>query len=108
MLGALILLVMNSVVNSLVLALNLFPIVNFGRATQNFSATICFMGAFHGILCRFNLTLTSEYSSGTSWGAIPFHGVYTSYDYGASVCIIDSLGIDPTLTHLYRSQRTGR
>ncbi|KAF8881918.1 glycoside hydrolase family 35 protein [Infundibulicybe gibba] len=23
--------------------------------------------------------------SGTSWGAIPFHGVYTSYDYGASI-----------------------
>ena len=23
--------------------------------------------------------------SGTSWGAIPFPGVYTSYDYGASV-----------------------
>ncbi|KAG6807210.1 hypothetical protein H0H93_001843 [Arthromyces matolae] len=22
---------------------------------------------------------------GTSWGAIPFHGVYTSYDYGASL-----------------------
>ncbi|KAJ6612291.1 beta-galactosidase, domain 2-domain-containing protein [Mycena sp. CBHHK59/15] len=26
-----------------------------------------------------------DLSSGTSWGAIPFHGVYTSYDYGASI-----------------------
>lgn len=24
-------------------------------------------------------------SRGTSWGGIPFPGVYTSYDYGASV-----------------------
>jgi len=23
--------------------------------------------------------------SGTSWGGLPFPGVYTSYDYGASV-----------------------
>ncbi|KAF8886209.1 glycoside hydrolase superfamily [Infundibulicybe gibba] len=30
----------------------------------------CFMGLWY---------------SGTSWGGIPFHGVYTSYDYGASV-----------------------
>lgn len=34
------------------------------------------------VLLRIVLILVS---SGTSWGAIPFHGVYTSYDYGATV-----------------------
>jgi len=40
--------------------------------------------------------------SGTSWGAIPFPGVYTSYDYGASVTfcvIVFSFGCVLTFRH---------
>lgn len=50
------------------------------------------MGGCHDIFCSSDLNLTWGCYSGTSWGAIPFHGVYTSYDYGASV----SLGQFPT------------
>ncbi|KAF7307730.1 Glycoside hydrolase family 35 protein [Mycena kentingensis (nom. inval.)] len=46
-----------------------------------------FMSVFYRQLWASNAKLISYYMGygGTSWGAIPFHGVYTSYDYGASI-----------------------
>ncbi|KAK0200111.1 glycoside hydrolase family 35 protein [Desarmillaria ectypa] len=46
-----------------------------------------FMSVFYLQLWTSNAKLISYYMlyGGTSWGAIPFHGVYTSYDYGASI-----------------------
>ena len=44
---------------------------------------------------------------GTSWGAIPFHGVYTSYDYGASIAenrsLRDKFGELKLQAHFLRS-----
>lgn len=39
----------------------------------------------HHLCFRYEVLILGE--RGTSWGAIPFHGVYTSYDYGASVSL---------------------
>ncbi|KAF9561800.1 glycoside hydrolase family 35 protein [Agrocybe pediades] len=46
-----------------------------------------FQSVFNLQLWASNAKLISYYMlyGGTSWGAIPFHGVYTSYDYGASI-----------------------
>ncbi|KAJ7058088.1 glycoside hydrolase family 35 protein [Mycena amicta] len=46
-----------------------------------------FESVFHKQLWASNAKLISYYMiyGGTSWGAIPYHGVYTSYDYGASI-----------------------
>ncbi|KAJ7612991.1 glycoside hydrolase family 35 protein [Roridomyces roridus] len=46
-----------------------------------------FQSVFNRQLWASNAKLISYYMlyGGTSWGAIPFHGVYTSYDYGASI-----------------------
>ncbi|KAG6827509.1 hypothetical protein H0H92_011481 [Tricholoma furcatifolium] len=46
-----------------------------------------FQSVFNLQLWASNAKLISYYMfyGGTSWGAIPFHGVYTSYDYGASL-----------------------
>ncbi|KAJ7583566.1 glycoside hydrolase family 35 protein [Mycena floridula] len=46
-----------------------------------------FQSVFYLQLWASNAKLISYYMlyGGTSWGAIPFHGVYTSYDYGASI-----------------------
>ncbi|KAF8877086.1 beta-galactosidase, domain 2-domain-containing protein [Infundibulicybe gibba] len=50
-----------------------------------------FQSVFNRQLWASNAKLINYYMiygqrrSGTSWGAIPFHGVYTSYDYGASI-----------------------
>ncbi|KAJ7125804.1 glycoside hydrolase family 35 protein [Mycena crocata] len=46
-----------------------------------------FQSVFNKQLWASNAKLISYYMiyGGTSWGAIPFHGVYTSYDYGASI-----------------------
>ncbi|KAF9465360.1 glycoside hydrolase family 35 protein [Collybia nuda] len=46
-----------------------------------------FQSVFNLQLWASNAKLINYYMiyGGTSWGAIPFHGVYTSYDYGASL-----------------------
>ncbi|KAF8968901.1 glycoside hydrolase family 35 protein [Flammula alnicola] len=46
-----------------------------------------FQSVFNLQLWASNAKLINYYMifGGTSWGAIPFHGVYTSYDYGASI-----------------------
>ncbi|KAF7297199.1 Glycoside hydrolase family 35 protein [Mycena indigotica] len=46
-----------------------------------------FQSVFNRQLWASNAKLISYYMiyGGTSWGAIPFHGVYSSYDYGASI-----------------------
>ncbi|KAE9399468.1 glycoside hydrolase family 35 protein [Gymnopus androsaceus JB14] len=46
-----------------------------------------FQSVFNRQLWASNAKLTSYYMiyGGTSWGGIPFHGVYTSYDYGATI-----------------------
>ncbi|KAJ7743740.1 glycoside hydrolase family 35 protein [Mycena maculata] len=46
-----------------------------------------FQSVFNKQLWASNAKLISYYMlyGGTSWGAIPFHGVYSSYDYGASI-----------------------
>ncbi|KAF8994482.1 glycoside hydrolase family 35 protein [Cyathus striatus] len=46
-----------------------------------------FQSVFNLQLWASNAKLISYYMifGGTSWGAIPFHGVYTSYDYGSSI-----------------------
>ncbi|KDR82517.1 hypothetical protein GALMADRAFT_237854 [Galerina marginata CBS 339.88] len=46
-----------------------------------------FQSVFNLQLWASNAKLISYYMlyGGTSWGAIPFHGVYTSYDYGATL-----------------------
>ncbi|KAF8192161.1 glycoside hydrolase family 35 protein [Pholiota molesta] len=46
-----------------------------------------FQSVFNLQLWASNAKLISYYMifGGTSWGAIPFHGVYTSYDYGATI-----------------------
>ncbi|KAH9480337.1 putative beta-galactosidase C [Psilocybe cubensis] len=45
-----------------------------------------FQSVFNRQLWASNAKLISYYMlyGGTSWGALPFHGVYTSYDYGAT------------------------
>jgi len=49
---------------------------------RNLSIITCSMGMFS--IDR-EVSLLTDLSRGTSWGGIPFHGVYTSYDYGAPV-----------------------
>ncbi|GLB38736.1 putative glycoside hydrolase family 35 protein [Lyophyllum shimeji] len=46
-----------------------------------------FQSVFNLQLWASNAKLINYYMlyGGTSWGGIPFHGVYTSYDYGASI-----------------------
>ncbi|KAG6840788.1 hypothetical protein C0991_004328 [Blastosporella zonata] len=46
-----------------------------------------FQSVFNLQLWASNAKMINYYMfyGGTSWGAIPFHGVYTSYDYGASL-----------------------
>ncbi|KZS93201.1 glycoside hydrolase family 35 protein [Sistotremastrum niveocremeum HHB9708] len=46
-----------------------------------------FQQVFYHQLWASNAKLISYYMlyGGTSWGAIPFHGVYTSYDYGSAI-----------------------
>ncbi|VDB87385.1 unnamed protein product [Peniophora sp. CBMAI 1063] len=46
-----------------------------------------FMSVFYKALWAANVKMASFYMiyGGTSWGAIPFPGVYTSYDYGSSI-----------------------
>ncbi|KAJ8075322.1 hypothetical protein PM082_019660 [Marasmius tenuissimus] len=46
-----------------------------------------YLSVFNLQLWASNAKLISYYMTygGTSWGAIPFHGVYTSYDYGAAI-----------------------
>jgi len=46
-----------------------------------------FQSVFNLQLWASNAKLINYYMlyGGTSWGAIPFHGVYTSYDYGAAI-----------------------
>ncbi|KAK7031967.1 glycoside hydrolase family 35 protein [Favolaschia claudopus] len=46
-----------------------------------------FQSVFNRQLWASNAKLISYYMiyGGTSWGAIPFHGVYSSYDYGATI-----------------------
>ncbi|KDQ50498.1 glycoside hydrolase family 35 protein [Jaapia argillacea MUCL 33604] len=46
-----------------------------------------FESVFYHTLWAANVKLINYYMifGGTSWGAIPFHGVYTSYDYGSSI-----------------------
>ncbi|KIK71458.1 glycoside hydrolase family 35 protein [Collybiopsis luxurians FD-317 M1] len=46
-----------------------------------------FQSVFNRNLWAMNAKLTSYYMiyGGTSWGGIPFPGVYTSYDYGATI-----------------------
>ncbi|KAL0580562.1 hypothetical protein V5O48_001474 [Marasmius crinis-equi] len=46
-----------------------------------------FISVFNMQLWASNAKLINYYMTygGTSWGAIPFHGVYTSYDYGAAI-----------------------
>ncbi|CAK5271692.1 unnamed protein product [Mycena citricolor] len=46
-----------------------------------------FQSVFNRQLWASNVKLLSYYMlhGGTNWGAFPFHGVYTSYDYGASI-----------------------
>ncbi|TFK52650.1 glycoside hydrolase family 35 protein [Heliocybe sulcata] len=46
-----------------------------------------FENVFYHTLWASNAKLLSFYMvyGGTSWGALPFHGVYTSYDYGSSI-----------------------
>ncbi|KAF5334106.1 hypothetical protein D9758_016081 [Tetrapyrgos nigripes] len=46
-----------------------------------------FQSVFYRQLWASNAKLINYYMfyGGTSWGALPFHGVYTSYDYGASI-----------------------
>ncbi|KAF8182624.1 glycoside hydrolase superfamily [Pholiota molesta] len=46
-----------------------------------------FQSVFNLQLWASNAKLINYYMifGGTSWGAIPFHGVYTSYDYGATI-----------------------
>lgn len=56
-----------------------------------------FMSVFNRHLWASNAKLINYYMlyGGTSWGAIPFPGVYTSYDYGAAI------SEDRTLTSKY-------
>ncbi|KAG7091627.1 hypothetical protein E1B28_010647 [Marasmius oreades] len=46
-----------------------------------------FVSVFNLQLWASNAKMINFYMvyGGTSWGAVPFHGVYTSYDYGASI-----------------------
>ncbi|KAF9258328.1 glycoside hydrolase family 35 protein [Marasmius fiardii PR-910] len=46
-----------------------------------------FVSVFNLQLWASNAKMINYYMTygGTSWGAIPFHGVYTSYDYGAAI-----------------------
>ncbi|KAK1217819.1 hypothetical protein PQX77_019527 [Marasmius sp. AFHP31] len=46
-----------------------------------------FISVFNSHLWASNAKLINYYMTygGTSWGGIPFHGVYTSYDYGAAI-----------------------
>jgi hypothetical protein len=46
-----------------------------------------FQSVFNRQLWASNAKLINYYMifGGTSWGGIPFHGVYTSYDYGATI-----------------------
>lgn len=50
-----------------------------------------FYGCANSVFSPFLRNFLFAPYSGTSWGAIPFHGVYTSYDYGASVTFRDCI-----------------
>ncbi|KIM73346.1 glycoside hydrolase family 35 protein [Piloderma croceum F 1598] len=52
-----------------------------------------FQSVFNLNLWAANAKLINYYMiyGGTSWGAIPFHGVYTSYDYGSAIAESRSL-----------------
>ncbi|KAG6845067.1 hypothetical protein H0H87_001129 [Tephrocybe sp. NHM501043] len=61
-----------------------------------------FQSVFNLQLWASNAKLINYYMfyGGTSWGAIPFHGVYTSYDYGASIS--ESRELTPKYNELKR------
>ncbi|KAI5120764.1 hypothetical protein M0805_004727 [Coniferiporia weirii] len=61
-----------------------------------------FEDVFYKALWAANVKLVNYYMifGGTSWGAIPFHGVYTSYDYGSS--ITESRLLTPKFSELKR------
>ncbi|KAF9522175.1 glycoside hydrolase family 35 protein [Crepidotus variabilis] len=64
----------------------------WGPGTPDYSGCYALTGAtfesvFHRQLWADNVKLLNYYPlyGGTSWGNIPFHGVYTSYDWGAAI-----------------------